>query len=101
MPGDPARSVQRGARGSFEPKEKIMDLKEKIMDCKDCESCKNYEAKEEDETEDVKVDFTSEFIQLRSSGNYKNRAFYLRRYYYDWEIKEDEEGALILVPTPK
>lgn len=63
---------------------------------RNCESCKNYEAK----IEDVKVDFTSKFIQLRSSGKYKDRAFFLRRH-YDWEIKEDDEGSLILVPIPK
>jgi hypothetical protein len=42
-------------------------------------------------------------IDLRSSGEYEGRAFYLNRD-FNWELKTDPStwtGYLILVPTPK
>lgn len=39
-------------------------------------------------------------IEVRSSGEYMNKAFFLSEG-FNWEIKRDSEGALCLIPTKK
>lgn len=40
------------------------------------------------------------FMAIRSVGEYKNKAFYLSDR-YNWDIKTDSTGALVLIPTEK
>ena len=42
--------------------------------------------------------FGSTFLQIRSGGKYKNKAFYLYSA-YNWEIIKDDSSLLCLVPT--
>ena len=42
----------------------------------------------------------ADFIQVRASGKYGNKAFYLH-FEYDWEMTKDENGDSILIPTKK
>ena len=44
--------------------------------------------------------FDDDCIQIRSSGEYERRGFYLADY-LNWEIKEDRHGQLVLIPTKK
>jgi hypothetical protein len=39
-------------------------------------------------------------IEVRSVDEYKDKAFWLN-YLYNWEIKRDSNGVLVLIPTPK
>jgi len=39
-------------------------------------------------------------ISIRGCGDFKHRAFYLDSS-YDWIIREDDEGALCLIPIEK
>lgn len=40
----------------------------------------------------------SNLIEIRCSGYYKNKAFYLNEE-YTWEINRDDEQFLVLIPT--
>jgi hypothetical protein len=39
-------------------------------------------------------------IEVRISREYKDKAFWLN-HNYNWEIKKDSRGVLVLIPTPK
>ena len=39
-------------------------------------------------------------IEVRISSEYKDKAFWLN-HNYNWEIKKDSRGELVLIPTPK
>jgi hypothetical protein len=39
-------------------------------------------------------------IEVRISSEYKDKAFWLN-HNYNWEIKKDSRGVLVLIPTPK
>lgn len=39
-------------------------------------------------------------IEVRITREYKDKAFWLN-HNYDWEIKKDSRGVLVLIPTPK
>lgn len=39
-------------------------------------------------------------IEVRISNEYKDKAFWLN-HLYNWEIKKDSKGQLVLIPTPK
>lgn len=41
-----------------------------------------------------------DFMQIRGSGEYKNKAFFLDNC-YNWEIIKDSGGTLCLIPTKK
>jgi len=40
------------------------------------------------------------FLQIRFGGEYANKGFYLSKN-YKWQLVEDEDGALVLLPTKK
>lgn len=41
-------------------------------------------------------------IEIRMSGCFRDRGFYLNRYDYDWQLVLDKEGGeLILLPTKR
>lgn len=40
------------------------------------------------------------FMQIRGSGEYKNKAFYLNSD-YSWELKKDNSEVLCPIPTEK
>lgn len=40
------------------------------------------------------------FLQIRANGSHKHKAFKLSQE-YDWTMKVDDKGALILIPTRK
>lgn len=42
----------------------------------------------------------NDFMQIRYGGKYSNKAFYLSTSYH-WELKEDNQGVLCLIPTRK
>lgn len=44
--------------------------------------------------------FDSGTIQIKRGGNYDNKAFYLSNK-FNWELREDNRGALVLIPTKK
>jgi hypothetical protein len=39
-------------------------------------------------------------IEVRAEDEYKDKAFWLS-HLYNWEIKTDSSGMLVLIPTPK
>lgn len=41
------------------------------------------------------------FFQLRDAGEFRNKAFYLDDINYNWELKKDSYGKLVLIPTKK
>jgi hypothetical protein len=43
---------------------------------------------------------SSSMIEVRISYEYKDKAFWLN-HNYNWEIKKDSRGILVLIPTPK
>lgn len=43
---------------------------------------------------------TCSFLQIRGSGEFKDKGFYLDND-YNWEIVKDKEGMMCLVPTKK
>jgi hypothetical protein len=43
---------------------------------------------------------TRKILDVRDSGEFDNKAFYLSNL-YDWEIKKDKEGLTVLIPTLK
>lgn len=43
---------------------------------------------------------TQHFIAIRLGDKYENKAFFLSNV-YNWELKEDDDGILCLIPTKK
>ena len=48
----------------------------------------------------IAIDDDGIVVERRTGGNYANKALYLSRY-YNWELKEDNAGHPVLVPTKK
>lgn len=59
------------------------------------------ESKEEDNSVVVDDDFMERYIQIRNTHEYKDKAIFLSRVCYNWELKEDSEDNLCLIPTKK
>jgi len=49
----------------------------------------------------VDREFMERYLEVREYSEYKDKAIFLRRVCYDWELKEDSAGLLCLIPTKK
>jgi len=49
----------------------------------------------------ARADIPLEFMQIRASGKYANKAFFLDTGLFNWELVVDSENVLCLVPTRK
>ena len=78
----------------------IDEIKQKIAELQDAVK-KLEEAKEEDNSVVVDDDFMERYIQIRNTHEYKDKAIFLSRVCYNWELKEDSAGFLCLIPTKK
>ena len=79
----------------------IDEIKQKIAELQDAVKKLEEEAKEEDNSVVVDIDFIAENLEVRESSEYKDKAIFLSRVCYNWELKEDSAGLLCLIPTKK
>ena len=79
----------------------IDDIKQKIAELQDAVKRLEEEAKEEDNSVVVDDAFIAENLEVREYSEYKDKAIFLSRVCYDWELKEDSSGILCLIPTKK
>ncbi len=79
----------------------IDEIKQKIAELQDAVKRLEEEAKEEDNSVDVDGEFMERYLEVRESSEYKDKAIFLSRVCYNWELKEDSEDNLCLIPTKK
>jgi len=79
----------------------IDEIKQKIAELQDAVKKLEEEAKEEDNSVVVDREFMERYLEVREYSEYKDKAIFLSRVCYDWELKEDSSGILCLIPTKK
>jgi hypothetical protein len=49
----------------------------------------------------IRANVHDDLREVRTSGEYRNKAFYLNDVDYDWEMKKDSTGSTVLIPTKR
>ena len=105
-----AKSPEARLKAYYDRAQHIRGILEKITLTEKEEKSKYFDLSELSEASDghlfsnenaIKAGFHSNLcIQIRKSGLYANKAFFLHDH-YNWELKTDPEGDLCLIPTKK